>query len=1639
MLIAPDYRHIQELERCEHWARYRAIRATDNVPVEIKALRTDPARIADTARLKHEYARIARVASARLVKALDIEEHGQGVNLVLEAPHGRHLGALLATRGRLSAPEFLDLAIRMSEAIRDLHQHDILHGAIRPSCFIVDPAGEVRLTEYGVDAQVTREEEAIHSPAILTGRLPYLSPEQTGRMNRGVDHRADLYSLGVVFYEMLTGKRPFASRDALELIHAHIAAVPEAPARVEPSVPPALSDITVKLLRKDAEDRYQSADGLLGDLEECRALLQRDQRDGRILGFIAGQRDRTALLQIHQKLYGREDDTRRLDAAFEAILRGGRKIVLVSGYSGIGKSSLVHEILRPLARERGYFASGKYDQFNRDKPYSGVVQAFEELLRQVLSEPEARLEAWRTALREALGSNARVLCDVIPSLRHLVGDPPPVPDLGPIEAQNRLNLTFQRFVSVFARSAHPLALFLDDLQWVDRASLSLLETLLGGEPLESFFFCGAYRDNEVSPGHPFLVAVRELEEAGIGCEHIVLSPLGLPELVELVRDSLGPERGDDEVEALCTIVLKRTGGNPFFVKKLIQSMHRTGALRFDRGQGWSWDLDAIESLEPTSDAVGLMVTAIRRLPPETQRVLTLASAIGNRFDLSTLCTVLECSADEAYARLAPALREGLLASDGAGHRFVHDRIQEAAYSLISEGERAALHHRIGTLLLSTVGTGGGQRLFDVVNHMNSAGDLVDGPGARLALARMNLQAAEAAEAAAAFDAALRYAVQGIERLPPDAWGAEYELTFALTTKKALMDSVAGRHSDAIEALSGCFAHARGRLDQTRIRQLKINVLMLQNNLAAALDEGIAAIRAFDVELAQSPGDDAVSAELSATMQLVAGRPIEELCHLPRLADPDMNALQEILQELFLPCYFMSPNNYVITTMKVVQNTLKHGIANSSMYAFVNFGVFLCARGDIEVGYQFGRAAMRLSQLYPDKRAEPMLYNTWGCSVQHWKDSYPTYKQTLLSGLHVSMETGQHIWAFYNGLNANTNSLLAGRHLGQVLAESRSLQPLIRLDKWKLATWMIGAVAQVCHNLTTSAPEPARLAGEWIEVDKIVEEARRMGNHASVFFAQFYSIFLALFQGATREAAALAHEASAEAMGIASWHGTPCFHFYGGVALVLAAEDEGPETRASYLAKARAAAEKLSRWAHHGPENLRHRHLLLSAALASSDGDVTAGGLYDEAIAAAHGGLYLHDEALANELCARHYLRLGKATIARGYALEAYATYARWGATAILERLEQAYPDLLHLDLPRSKPGPSPGRREGAAREDVDLRSVLKASEALAGEIVLPRLLEKLMRIILESAGARRGFLILKEDNRLTIEAEGNVEGARVDLLRSQPLGTRADLSINVARYVARTKESIVVGDASSEAWLADDPHIKANRTRSLLVAPLLHQGRTLGVVYLENDLVTSAFTEERVELLRLLSSHAAVSLENARLFSRLEERVEERTAELRVASEQIAALHAAREREQEEQLKEKLRLIERQRELIHELSAPVLRIWDDVLAVPVVGGLDDERATEIMIALLGAVTGESARFAIIDLTGVGAIDARTADHLLKLVRAIELIGARAVITGVQPAVARAMVSLGVDLARLRLHASLREGLRACMRALPASR
>ncbi|XXU48969.1 AAA family ATPase [Sorangium sp. So ce1014] len=1470
MIVGTGYALREKIEETADFSLIRACREGEDVPVLLKVLRAERATRAEVARFKHQCERVAQLASPRLVALRGVEELAGALIVVLEDFPGRDLARILAARPSCRTPicEALDLAAALAEGLAAVHAAGLIHRDMRPHNVLVGACGAVKITSFGVDAEITRAHERLYAPAVIADVLPYVSPEQTGRMNRGVDYRTDLYALGVILYQMLTGQRPFESLDPMELIHAHLALAPAPPSRVDPTIPEAVSGVVLKLLAKNAEDRYQSAEGLLADLDRCREALR---GTGAIEPFVAGQHDRQDLFRIHQKLYGRAQDIEALTAASERALEGSRESVLVSGYSGIGKTSLVLEILRPLARQKGYFTSGKSNQYNRDAPYSAVIQAFDGLVRQILSESEARISRWRSAIREALGPNAQVVCDVIPSLSHVIGAQPPVPTLGPLEAQHRLNRCFLQFVSVFARRAHPLVLFLDDLQWIDPASLGLLRELLADTSLEALFFCGAYRDNEVSPAHPF---VRAIEEAGLVVCNIVLGPLARPHLIEMLSDSL--KRSD--CGPLADAVQTKTGGNPFFVKEFVRSLYDHGVLAYTTGSGWRWDLAAIDALGYTDNVVDLMVRTIARLPPATVKALKLAAAIGNRFDLDVLAAVSECSPKDAYSRLDPAVSEGLVIAGRERYRFAHDKVQEGVYGMIPEADRPAFHLRIGRLLADKLDLSESQSLFDVVGHLNSAGDLVSDPAERLQLARMSLEAAGRAADSAAFGAALRYLQFGLLRLPEDAWASQPPLRLEYAKRTALMLSLSGRHDEALAILSDCLERVASRLDRTEVLRLKMNVQVLKNDLPAALEEGLAALRPFGLDLPLFPDQAMVDAQIDATMELVRERTLEALRGLPPLRDPEIGAMQDVLLELFVPCYFLASRNFGITVAKILDNTLRHGLSETSIYGCVNFGMFLCARGDIELGYRLGRIAVELAERYPDKKSESMLCNMWGAFIQHWKEGYAAYRETLRVGMHAGLETGQYIWAFYNTVNLSTNSLLRGLPLSDLLAETEGYQPIHRLDESNAITWVTGAVGQLAHQLSVETARPAALKGEWVDIDEVVEEARRIDNQASLFFAHFFVVLLGVFQGAFEDAARLALTLNIEIPAVAAWHANPAFHGYAGIALTQAADRVSSAERALFLARAELFAERLSRWASLCPENLAHRSVLLGAELERARGDARAAGdRYDEAIALAQRGGYLHDEALANELAGLSFRALGKTTLARAYLTEAHRLYGRWGATEAMRRLERAYPDLVPSEILRGATCPEAAAPASTA---LDLGSVLKASQAISGEIVLDRLLDALMRILVKNAGARRGCLLLARAETLFLAAEAKAEGPQIEVrIPHEPEASPSDLPASLLNYVRRSREKVILDDGTARnPIIAGDP--LSRRPKSALCLPILRQAELVGLLYLENDLVAGAFTPDRLSVLELLSAQAANSIANATLYADLlQENSERRRAE----------------------------------------------------------------------------------------------------------------------------------------------------------------
>ncbi len=787
-MVIPGYEIIQELARDERHVLYRGRQVTAQRLVLLKVPRHDPPSLVAIERLTRECALLRELALDGLLRAGELLRFASRAVLVLEDNGGVPLPRLLASRP-LELNRFFRWATQLTALLANLHQREIIHQQIKPGSMLVDPVtDQLWLTDLHCAARGAGER--LRLTPTESGSLVYQSPEQTGRMNRAIDYRTDFYSLGVTFYEWLTGQPPFRSTDTLELMHWHLAKPPLAPAAMNPNIPAPLAEIVLKLLAKNAEERYQSAAGLQFDLEYCAREWAAKER---IAPFLLGQRDVSDRFLIAQKLYGRERETAALLDAFEHVCASRSttpSLMLVTGYAGIGKTALIQELYQPIVRQEGYFIAGKFDQFVRNVPFGALLQAFRALTAQWLTESEERLAGWRAELRAALGANGGVLAEVIPEIELVIGKQPPATELGPTEALNRFQLVIQNFVGAVARPEHPLVIFLDDLQWADPATLSLLEPLLVSREIPALFLMGAFRSNEVDAGHLLTRTLGKLAVAGVELRRVTLGPLALPDLTQLIRDTL---RGElPTAEPLAQLVLAKTGGNPFFVIQFLKTLKDEGFLRFDYAQGrWTYELSAIAAAPLTDNVIDLMTRKLQRLSPKAQRVLSLAACIGNQFDLPTLALVSEQTPEAVANDLHEAIKEGLLlpavserelqtedhlkfpVSNFQAYSFLHDRVQQAAYALIPQARKRPVHLAVGRLLLQQPDLLD-QKLFDIVHHLNLGSELLSEETERDALARLNLSAGQKARSATAYEAALGYLQAGQSLLTDRHWQAAYE-------------------------------------------------------------------------------------------------------------------------------------------------------------------------------------------------------------------------------------------------------------------------------------------------------------------------------------------------------------------------------------------------------------------------------------------------------------------------------------------------------------------------------------------------------------------------------------------------------------------------------------------------------------------------------------------------------------------------------------------------------------------------------------------------------------------------------------------------------------------------------------------------
>lgn len=1458
------------------------------------------------ARLRREYDITASCSGDGIIRVHSFEHTDSLVAMIIEDFGGRALKLLLTEQQQPDLATWLEVAIRAVEALGQIHRKRIMHKDINPSNILWNrETGEVKIIDFGIATELSRENPSVVSPSVIEGTLAYMSPEQTGRMNRSMDYRTDLYSLGATFYQLFTGVLPFQIEDPMGLVHAHLAHMPTPAHELNVNVPEMLSRVIDKLLAKNAEDRYQSTMAARDDLMRCRDEFR---AHGTIPTFELGTTDVSEQFQIPQTLYGRSEQLTSLLDAFERVATGGRELVLVAGYSGIGKSALVHEVHKPIAARRGYFISGKFDQFSRNIPYASLIQAFKGLIRQLLTESDEQLARWRAQLRDALGVNGGVIVEVIPEIELIIGEQPAVPVLPPTEAQNRFNRIFDRFVRTFASKKHPLTLFLDDLQWTDGASLKLMRQFVTEGGVDHMLLIGAYRDNEVDVAHPLMLMLDEMVTDGARISTISLGPLAAEHTGHLIADTL--HRDVEDVANLNRICLDKTGGNPFFLNQFLRAVYDDGGIDFDRELNrWRYDLEHIERMELTENVVELMAGKIRKLPETTQHVLRLAACIGASFDLHTLSIVNESSAMDTAAALWAGIESGLLLPVGSeykflheeGHgelgapqrvvyRWLHDRVQQAAYSLLGDERRKTAHGLVGRLMLEKLRADEREdKLFEIVNHLNIGAELLTEQTGRDELADLNLTVGRKAIASAAYEPALRFSRFGLELLGADRWQRAYEHALELTTQAAVAANLIPDFKLMEQYTSEVMEKARTVIDQVRAYEIRILAFSAQAKVQEAIRTALEILRLLGVEFPAEPGPADVGAYLQRVTDAIGDREIEHLIEVPENPDPAQVAAIRILVNITSTSYIGAPALFPLIVLEAVALSAKGGDTGASAYAYVTYGIILCgALEQFDTGYRFGELGPKVIDKHQAKEYAARTAYIPNCYIKSWKEHARVAWASHTSTYQLGLDSGDQEFAGWALMKRTHQGFFMGLPLAGRIEEARRYVSAGSQLKLETSTSYTRTTLQAMLNLVDDTDDPVTLVGQEFDEEKTLPkyiEASEAFGVCNVYVTKL--MLCTLFEH---------HERGLKQTELLQpWSGAmlallhvPVFHFYDAINRLAIWRDSDDERKVNLLAQVDESIDKMRNWADHCPDNYRHKYLLMMAERHASTGDGDPVSLYREGITGARDNDYLQEVALGNELAGRYWLRRGETEIARMFIENARKAYTQWGAHAKARHLSRVHATLFvgRLDYAGASdafvsmdfPDVHATATGTTTAMSLDVLTVLKASQAISSEVQLSDLLRTMSTIVIENAGADRGSVIFEEDGHLRIAAMGRAahRGAprpgavEVGSFELKDIDGNPRVPVSVVQYVARTGESLVLDNAAMSERFSSDPYVATHRPRSMLVKPIMYQGKLTGVLYLENRHVFGVFTERRLNVLDMLTSQAAISLQNARLYHGLQ-------------------------------------------------------------------------------------------------------------------------------------------------------------------------
>ncbi|MBP2626100.1 MAG: multi-sensor signal transduction multi-kinase [Firmicutes bacterium] len=1477
----------------ESWKMHRVYIGNNNQPMLLKIMIENATGKRDWMACQKEFKFIRELNKSgcrHIIGAVSAHNDADGSYMLLENFSGLSLQNIHHHKQATDQNFLLTVAIDLVEAVEHLHFHGILHNNLRPGVIIVEEnSGQVVIVDYMYACKISDTKE-IHPRkiSILKKMFNYMAPERTGRTKHNVDFRSDLYSLGIILYELFGGLHPFQAEDLSELVHCQLAIQPKPLYEVDSSIPRVLSEIISKLLAKDPDDRYLSAYGLKRDLEYCQKQWKNKNN---IPDIYLGQYDWSGIIEIPNSLYGRTQELITIDSVFQRARMGDGELLLIAGYSGIGKTTLIEKAGQSFEAKGACFVKGKFDQAKHNAPYSAWTQIFTGLVTKILQEDESVQNALQKYCIAALKDQGNALIPLITNLEQFLGQQPAITKLDPKQAELRMFYALENFIRALAGKERPLILFVDDLQWADPASLNLLTRMLN-MGLKSVFIIGSYRENEIDSNHPLQLEAEVWQAQNRKVTMLSLMGLSVDVVNQYVADALKLEC--PECRDLSKVVYEKTEGNIFFVIQFINLLKSNEMLIFRRGdcvQGktgrWEWNAGLIQEQCVAENVVDLIIHRIFQLPLESREVIQVAACIGHSFSIDALQLALNVKKNALYRILFNLSMIGIVIIENNVARFAHDRFQQACYSLIDKEDRPALHLLIGRTLLDMVPLEYRQeKIFDIVAQWNKGISELKQSQDCMLLAQLNLEAGQTAKEHSAFDAAMDYFEKGLLLLSVDCWQCQYELALAVYTELAETAFLTGDHASAQKWTEELLQHAKIGLDQFTAYQVQVYILMAQNRLHDAVNTGLQYLSLIGETIPELESTDKLAARVMGIKKEFGDNPAENWSVMPAMTDLRCQSAMQMMALLITPVYMASLPILPQIVLNMLGLSIKHGNTQQTAYAWCFYGLILASiYGDVEDGYGIGRGALKMCKQFGNReiRTTATFYMLLSHRKQPIRDMIKPLQELYTAGLQI----GDLDYACQGVTQYGVGMFHSGVNLDSIEGEIASLLATIQGHYQQTTYNRLAITLQTIINLRESSA-PHCLTGPVFDERLMVDFFRQRQDAAAIFIWATRKIMLCyLFDhdAEAQQAVNLVTEYHANTLGQVY----ECnYHFYLALWQIKKLNMVEEKAVAGAVEHINMHRKILREWARHAPMNYLHKYQLVEAEYKRVKGqEVEALNLYDQAIQNAGVNGFIQDEALALELAGRLHLATGRSIAGEAYFRKAWKCYIEWGARAKADHLIGVYRKLGGNAL-RLITATNP------KKQDIDLHSIMEAAQTLSEEIELHVLMRKMIQIVMTNAGATRGYFLMLQDGRLVVKTGGLIDPA-CNMLT--PIDMEGDITYDrynssilpwsIVDHALQEQKMIIVENALSDPRFWDDSYISTNKPRSILCMPLRSKNELIGVLYLENQVLTGAFTENRAEVLKMLSSQIVISLENAGLYAILEEKVRQRTAELLEANAKL--------------------------------------------------------------------------------------------------------------------------------------------------------